>query len=83
MASITIRGLDDELKARLRIQAARNGHSMEEEARQLLRTALSRSRRQPANLAEAIRARFKPLGGVELPDMPRERIRRPPAFKSA
>src|SRR5258708_40322356 len=37
MASITIRGLDDELKQRLRLRAARNGRSMEDEARTILR----------------------------------------------
>jgi phosphopantothenoylcysteine decarboxylase/phosphopantothenate--cysteine ligase len=37
MASITIRGLDDELKQHLRLRAARNGRSMEDEARTILR----------------------------------------------
>jgi phosphopantothenoylcysteine decarboxylase/phosphopantothenate--cysteine ligase len=37
MASITIRGLDDELKQRLRLRAARHGRSMEDEARTVLR----------------------------------------------
>jgi len=36
MASITIRQLDDDLKQRLRLRAARNGRSMEEEARIIL-----------------------------------------------
>ena len=40
MASITIRNFEDELKERLRIRAARCGHSMEEEARIILRSAL-------------------------------------------
>ena len=39
MASITIRQLDDALKRRLRLRAARNGRSMEDEARTILRTA--------------------------------------------
>ncbi len=33
MASITVRNLEDGLKHRLRIRAAENGRSMEEEAR--------------------------------------------------
>lgn len=37
MASLTIRNLDDATKAQLRLQAARHGHSMEEEARRILR----------------------------------------------
>src|SRR5262249_9085421 len=39
MASITIRQLDEGLKRRLRLRAARNGRSMEDEARTILRTA--------------------------------------------
>ena len=39
MASITIRQLDDELKQRLRLRAARHGRSMEDEARTILREA--------------------------------------------
>ena len=39
MASITIRNLDDQIKERLRVEAALNGHSMEEEARLILRRA--------------------------------------------
>jgi len=40
MASITIRNLDDEVKDRLRMRAAENGRSMEEEARLILREAV-------------------------------------------
>jgi phosphopantothenoylcysteine decarboxylase / phosphopantothenate---cysteine ligase len=36
MASLTIRQLDDDVKRRLRLRAARHGRSMEEEARHLL-----------------------------------------------
>jgi plasmid stability protein len=81
MASITIRNLDEPLKARLRVQAAIHGRSMEEEARDILRRALSRSRVRPANLAASIRARFAPLGGAELPKMPREPMRDAPTFE--
>lgn len=77
MASITIRNLDDRLKGRLRVRAARHGRSMEEEARDILRRALSGGESQPGNLAQAIRARFAPLGGVELPETPREPMRPP------
>src|SRR5262249_1875027 len=48
MASITIRQLDDALKRRLRLRAARNGRSMEDEARTILRDAAAGD----ANLAE-------------------------------
>ena len=77
MASITIRNLDDNIKQRLRVQATEHGRSMEEEARAILRAALAEPA-PPANLACAIRARFAPLGGVELDIPPREPMRDPP-----
>ncbi len=80
MATMTIRNIDDQIKIRLRVQAARHGRSMEEEARDILRTALSTEPRSGASLAEAIRARFEPLGGVELELPPREPMREPPDF---
>ena len=80
MASITIRNLDDSVKTRLRIQAATHGKSMEDEARDILAAAVNREPPLPANLAAAIRARFAPLGGLELPEVPREPIREPPTF---
>lgn len=80
MASITIRNLDDPLKSRLRVQAAIHGRSMEDEARDILRTALNNEPSPPVSLAAAIRARFAPLGGVDLPVMPRDPMRDPIAF---
>jgi len=77
MASITIRDIDDRLKVRLRLQAARHGHSMEEEAREILRTALSTGRSRNGSLVDAIRARIEPWGGIELEIAPREAIREP------
>jgi len=69
------------LKARLRVQAAVHGRSMEEEARAILRAALNRETPTPGNLYEAIRRRFEPLGGVELEPLPREPMRDPPTFE--
>ena len=80
MASITIRNLDDALKPRLRIQAAAHGRSMKDEARNILRSALSREPVRHGTLAASIRARFAPLGGVDLPATPRDPMRMPPAF---
>ncbi|MCA1968672.1 MAG: plasmid stability protein, partial [Rhizobium sp.] len=48
MASITIRNLDDGLKQRLRLRAATHGRSMEDEARDILRSTLSAESRRPA-----------------------------------
>lgn len=41
MAMLTIRNLDDSLKAQLRIRAAQHGLSMEEEVRRILQQILS------------------------------------------
>lgn len=80
MASITIRRLEDATKERLRIRASRHGRSMEEEAREILRAALSGRRAPARNLAESIRRRLAAVGGVELPRLPRELVREPPRF---
>ena len=80
MASMTIRDIDDRLKARLRVQAAQHGRSMEDEARDILRTALSTERTRMGNLVDSIRARIEPLGGVELEIAPREVMREPVNF---
>ncbi|MBB3192323.1 FitA-like ribbon-helix-helix domain-containing protein [Halomonas cerina] len=64
MASITIRNLDDDLKAELRLAAARHGHSMEEEVRTILRRALAP--RPERGLGSRIRQRFAEEGGVDL-----------------
>jgi len=66
MATLTIRKLDEKTKARLRIQAAHHGRSMEEEAREILRSCLAVSRSSKGNLAETIQRRFAAFGGVKL-----------------
>ena len=81
MASLTIRNLDDGLKARLRIQAAVHDKSMEDEARDILRNALSIVPSGTPNLAKSIRARFASVGGVDLPEIPRDPMREPPSFE--
>lgn len=80
MASITVRNLDDGLKRRLRIRAAENGRSMEQEAREILRAALEEEPAPERDLASAIRARFAPFGDVELEIPPRDPMRDPPKF---
>ncbi len=79
MASITIRKLDEDVKTRLRVRAAENGRSMEEEARVILREAVGEDP-EPKNLADFIRECFAPYGGVELELPPREPVREPPKF---
>ena len=78
MASLTIRNLDDRLKSRLRVQAARHGRSMVDEARDILRSALSHEPTEPRQLGTAIHELFKPQGGFDLPGAAREPMRKPP-----
>ena len=77
MASITIRNLDDHIKQRLRVRAAENGRSMEEEVRDILRRATEKST-PPRDLAAAISARAASADRIDL-DLPsREAMREPP-----
>ena len=80
MASITVRNLDGGLKQRLRVRAAENGRSMEQEARDILRAALNEDAAPVRNLGTAIHELFRPLGGVDLEIPPREPMREPPQF---
>jgi plasmid stability protein len=81
MTALNIRQLDPTVKEQLRLRAARNGRSMEAEARAILKEALAST--QPASgatLVQSIRQRFAPLGGVELELPPRGPGRKPPDF---
>lgn len=75
MGTMTIRNIDESLRRRLRTQAAAHGRSMEEEARDILPSALSTEGLQADNLADAILRRFQPMGGVEIDLAPREAMR--------
>ncbi len=79
MANITIRNLDDALKAKLRVRAARLGRSMEEEVRVILRSVLTEEE-VTLSLGESIHQRFANLGGFDLPSIEREPIRDRPLF---
>ena len=80
MASITIRKLDESLKRKLRVRAAQRNHSMEDEARDILRAALSQESARTPHLVDVIRRRVKALGGVDLAIPPRGPAREPPDF---
>lgn len=81
MATINIRQLDEKTKSRLRVRAALNGRSMEEEAREILRSALSAPLPQTSEgLAEKIQRRFAPFGGLELELPGRDAMRKMPDF---
>lgn len=78
MASITIGNLDDALERHLRIRADKHGRSIEDEARDILRAAFDREPPRRGGLVKSIRAKIAPLGGVDLPHIPREPMREPP-----
>src|SRR3954447_18001940 len=75
MASLTIRQLDDDVKRRLRLRAARHGRSMEEEARHLLALHLAAAA-APATPQHPTRPLAEAAPGTVLKDpgaVPRER----------
>jgi plasmid stability protein len=79
MASMTIRNMDDGVKEKIRIRAAKNGRSMEEEARCILGSAVGKSSNKKG-LGTAIRKRFAAVGSFTLEPLPRESMRDPPKF---
>lgn len=70
MAAISVRDLDDDVKERLRVRAARHGRSLEAEVRVILAAAV------PANDRHLGRALLEAFGddGIEL-DIPPRRSR--------
>ncbi|MDA0655524.1 MAG: hypothetical protein O2912_03830 [Proteobacteria bacterium] len=82
MANLTIRSLDDRIKQKLRIRAAEQGHSMEEEVRVILKRALMDEVGREENWVRAVVDRFQAGGGEDM-DWPKRRTRRaPPDFSS-
>jgi antitoxin FitA len=68
MASLSIRKLDDDTYDRLRSRASRHGTSMEEEARRILKRAVS----PPERLGDLFLEIFGPARGADLDLPPRE-----------
>ena len=82
MPSVTIRNIDPAVKERLRVRAAQNGRSMEAELRSIITDAVDAPARPPElNLYDRIRARFEPLGGVDIALPVRSPVREPPTFE--
>ena len=73
MPALLIRGLDDTLKRQLRLRAAENGRSMEEEVRQILRHALG-----VPSAAEVVEAPTPPEEGRNTPEEVAAPRARPP-----
>lgn len=82
MATLLIRNLDDSIKETIRVRAARNGRSMEAEARAILENGVSKS--EPSEPREhpywTIRRAVEKYGGIDLELPPREPDREPPDF---
>jgi plasmid stability protein len=68
VAALNIRNLDETVKRRLQVRAARHGRSMEAEAREILAEAV-REPADSAGLFTALLDRFGALGGADL-DLP-------------
>ncbi len=83
MASLTVRNLEEKIKRRLKVRAAQNGRSMEQEVREILRSALDTTSepKTGADLLKRIRAIWEPLGGLELELPPRQPMRDPDWIK--
>jgi plasmid stability protein len=81
LATLVIRNVEDSLHVQLKQLAALHGHSMEEEARCILRERLaSPTTGASSDWVDAIRALFEPLGGLDLPEIEREPSGAPPDF---
>ncbi|MDD4881941.1 MAG: plasmid stabilization protein [Gallionellaceae bacterium] len=81
MASLTIRNLDEKIKAMLRLEAARHGHSMEEEVRRILqRSVMGEELAGSASLAERINRRFTGLQADTIVLPSRQLPRTPPSL---
>jgi plasmid stability protein len=57
------------------LAAMHDRRSMGDEAPHILRSALSTEVPRPRNLGQAIHERFQALGGVDVPEVPREALR--------
>jgi plasmid stability protein len=65
MAALSIRDLDDKVREKLRIRAARHGRSMEAEVRCILAEAVEETGDRQG-LFTVLSERFAALGGVDL-----------------
>ena len=62
MAQILVRNLENEVKTRLQRRAKRNGRSMEEEVREILRDAAKEDASNRGGLGTRIAAHFRGIG---------------------
>jgi len=67
MAQLVVRKLENTVKERLQRRARRNGHSMEEEVREILRNAVAEKRPSSGGLGTRIAALVSKRGGLKTP----------------
>jgi plasmid stability protein len=77
MSSITVRNLDESVKAGLRLRAARHGCSVEQEVRQILRQVVAPEDAEDISFAERVNRRFVGLKADGLPIPARKPARLP------
>lgn len=80
MGAITVRNLDEKTKRELRMRAARNGRSMEEEVRRMIRYLLDQPETETPHVVDVAREIVERTGGFEIELPPRQKMREPPSF---
>lgn len=80
MAQLVVRNVEADVKTRLQRRAKRNGRSMEDEVRHILRSAAAGEDRSVRKLGSRIAERFRNAGlALELPEL-RGQLARAAAF---
>ena len=80
MAQLVVRNIEDAVKARLQRRARRNGRSMEEEVRDILRNAAHETEKPSGGLGSEIAALFAGKGLTsDIPELRGYTIK-PPTF---
>ena len=76
MPNLSVRKIDDETVAQLRVRAARHGVSMEEEIRRILRQAVA----TPDRIGDLAVRLFSPAWGSEELELPEREVHAPMEF---
>lgn len=81
MAQFVVRNIENTVKSRLQRRAQRNGRSMEEEVRDILRSAVNRDDEPAAGLGTQIAGLFSKAGlDTDIPEL-RGHLPSPPSFE--
>jgi plasmid stability protein len=81
MAQLVVRNLEDPVKVRLQSRARRNGRSMEEEVRDILRNAANEEEAPAGGLGTEISALFAKVGLDSAITELRGHEMKPPSFR--